>query len=349
MDTAPERSLSANYMDGRSAQSHPVQLRLQQGLLHIDGEGIAMRIPLAEVQWPERTRHGKRVAHLAQGGLVQSDDATAWDAWVGASGQRDSLVVKMQQSWRSALASAVLLVGLLAAAYAWGLPLLTEALVAATPSSVDNSLGESTLAAIDSSLMQPSQLSASEQQRIQAAWQQVAGALSTAQVPVWRLVFRKSRIGPNAFALPGGTIVLTDELVRLVDGDTDVLCAVLAHELGHVKHRDGLRMLVQVGVVGSISSIVLGDFSSVLAAVPALLGQAHYSRQAEHQADVFAVQVLKTAHISPATMVTLFAKLEQERAKRGAQDKGSESMLGIAFASHPSDAERVAFFRQAAQ
>ena len=137
-------------------------------------------------------------------------------------------------------------------------------------------------------------------------------------------------------------------MVRLVDGDTDVLCAVLAHELGHVKHRDGLRMLVQVGVMGSISSIVLGDFSSVLAAVPALQGQAHYPRQAEHQADVFSVQVLKAAHLSPATMVTLFGKLEQQRAKRGTQDKGSKSMLGIAFASHPSDAERVAFFRKAA-
>ena len=98
MGTVPERSWAASYMDGRSTQSHPVQLRLQQGLLHTDGESLAIRIPVAEVQWPERTRHGKRVAHLAQGTLVQSDDATAWDDWVGAHGQQDSLVVKMQQS-----------------------------------------------------------------------------------------------------------------------------------------------------------------------------------------------------------------------------------------------------------
>ena len=78
------------------------------------------------------------------------------------------------------------------------------------PPGMDTSLGESTLAAIDNSLMQPTQLSATEKQRIQAAWQQVEGTLSAAQVPDWRLVFRKSRIGPNAFALPGGTIVMTD-------------------------------------------------------------------------------------------------------------------------------------------
>jgi Zn-dependent protease with chaperone function len=164
------------------------------------------------------------------------------------------------------------------------------------------------------------------------------------------LVFRKSKIGPNAFALPGGTIVMTDELVKLVDGDEQVLAAVLAHELGHVQHRDGMRMLVQVGVLGSVSSALLGDFSSVLAAAPALLGQARYSREAEHQADVYSVQVLKAAHIAPSVMVTLFDKLAQQRDKKKSKagQEPSDTLLGIAFASHPTDAERIAFFQQAA-
>lgn len=120
------------------------------------------------------------------------------------------------------------------------------------------------------------------------------------RVPPWQLVFRQSRIGPNALALPGGTIIMTDELVNLVDGDTQVLSAVLALELGHVQQRHSLRLLVQATVLGTLSAVVLGDFNSVLASVPVMLGQAQYSREAEREADAHAVQVLKAAALSPA-------------------------------------------------
>lgn len=323
-------------MDGRSDQAHAVRL-------HLD-----LHIPLAEVQWPQRTRHGQRIAHFSGGGLVQAEDAATWDAWFAASGQRESLVATMQQSWRSVLLSAALLLGLLGMVYVWGLPRLNDALVAAIRSSVEASLGEASLAAIDSQLMQASQLSAAEHLRIQTAWQKVVAALPATQVPEWRLLFRHSKIGPNAFALPGGNIIMTDELVKLVDGDTQAICAVLTHELGHLQNRDGLHMLVDVAVLGSISSALLGDFSTLLAALPALLGQSHYSRQAEHQAEVAALQTLKAVHISPAAMLTFFDRLEHLRHRPG-KPTATDTAIGIAFASHPTDAARIAFFREAGQ
>ena len=343
------KRLAASYFDGRSAKAHSVEVWLSGDQLHIAGQAVARSINISDVQWPERTRHGRRIAHLADGGLVQTDDPAAWDAWQAAHGRSDSLVVKLQQSWRAVVASILLLVALLGAIYAWGLPLLADAVVSAIPRAFDASLGDSALAAIDSRLMLPSQMSADEQRRIELAWRQATAALPPGAAPQSTLVFRKSRIGPNAFALPGGTIVMTDELVELVDGDTQVLTAVLAHELGHVEHRDGLRMLVQVTVLGSISSMLLGDFSTVLAAAPALLGQAQYSREAEHQADVYSLRVLKAAHIAPSSMVKLFDKLAEQRNKDKpkANEKPEESLLGIAFASHPTNEERIAFFKQA--
>ncbi|MES2943956.1 MAG: hypothetical protein V4772_13895, partial [Pseudomonadota bacterium] len=80
--------LEATYFDGISSRARPVRLQLQGKNLHISGEGLDLHLPLADVQWPERTRHGKRVAHLNSGGSVQTDDAAAWDAWSLASGQR---------------------------------------------------------------------------------------------------------------------------------------------------------------------------------------------------------------------------------------------------------------------
>lgn len=343
-----QQALAATYFDGVSAQPHAVLLQLTPEGLQIQGQGLALRIPLGQVQWPERSRHGKRMAFIRSGGLVQCDDAPAWDAWVAGHGHGESLVVRMQQSWRTVLLSVALLLGLLGATYVKGLPLLADAVVATTPQALDSRLGASALAALDGRLLHPTTLTLAQQQSIQQAWTQTLASWPADQTPPWQLVFRTSAIGPNAFALPGGTLVLTDEMVALLGSDAQVLQGVLAHELGHVYHRHGLHMLVQAGVLGGISALALGDFSSLVAAVPVLLGQAHYSRQAEHQADAFSVQVLRAARISPAVMVTLFEKMQARRGQQPGQAGADSSPLGIAFGSHPADAERIAFFKQAA-
>ncbi len=373
----PSALLSARYFDGVSAQAHPVELQIQERVLCITGEGIALQVALKDVQWPERTRHGKRVAHLRQGGAIQGTDAKAWDEWLQRSGRSESLVVTMQQSWRWVAGSVSVLVFLFIALQQWGVPIAARALVAMAPPSIDSSLGEATLAAIDRHLMRPSKLPPAEQARLQAALAQAAAAMPAGSLPPWRLVFRKSRIGPNAFALPDGTMVMTDEMVDLVGHDEQVIVGVLAHELGHVRHRHALRMLVQTAALGGLAAMVVGDFSTLLAGVPVLLGQASYSRDAEREADAQAVEILKQAKISPAVMVTLFERLEAHRKaeERIAQDRrdaqknfpeeaagkaestnadqeatedAGSSWLGIAFASHPADAERIAYFTEAA-
>jgi Zn-dependent protease with chaperone function len=125
-------------------------------------------------------------------------------------------------------------------------------------------------------------------------------------------------------------------------------------------------MLVQATALSGLAAMVVGDFSTVLAGVPVLLGQASYSRDAEREADREAVLILKAAGISPAVMVTLFEKIAAQRneaarpgkaGKPGEPVEGSpscdklpdqESGLGIAFASHPADAERIRYFQEAA-
>lgn len=359
--TPPNRpaTLSATYFDGKTALAHAVELQIVDGVLHIRSSDVAASAALRDVQWPERTRHGKRMAQLMAGGLVQCDDSEAWDHWSRASGLGESPVVAWQQSWRRVGAAIVTLVALLVGFQQWGLPLAARGIVALTPLSVDDALGAASLKAIDENLMEPTALTTAQQVVIREAFEQALRAQPAERVPAWDLVFRKSKIGPNALALPGGTLVLTDELVQLVDGDTRVLTAVLAHELGHVEQRHGLRMVVQASALGAVAGLVLGDFSTMLAAVPTLMGQAHYSRTAEREADAHALEVLTAANIPPAVMVTLFDKLQAQRQKDREKDPDGQARLkrvgtaidwlGIAFASHPADAERVAFFMGATQ
>lgn len=365
-------ALAVEYFDGRSARAHPVVLRCRDGALHVDGEGIALVVPLHEVEWPERTRHGTRVAHLPGGGSLHAADAAAWDDFARACGRGESVVVRAQQSWRWVLASIAATVLLVAAVYEWGVPWAARAAVPLIPQSVDAAVGEQALASLEEHLLEPSKLPAEQQQRLRAAFEQAVRAQPAGAVPAHRILFRASEIGPNALALPGGTMVVTDDLVELVDGDANVITGVLAHELGHVRHRHGMRLLVQVTAIGVVASAVLGDFNALLTAVPVWLGQAAYARDAEREADAESARFLKNAGISPAVMVTFFERIaEAPPRKARAADGGasaptspasaasaparseasrrrSPSWLGIAIASHPADAERVQFFRDQA-
>lgn len=334
-----DEALPAEYFDGRSARAHAVRLRRDGAQLHIAGDGIEQRVPVSRIRWPERTRHGVRVAELPDGGSLHCVDAAAWDAFARACGRGDGVVVRAQQSWRAVAASLAGLVIVIAAFYAWGIPWAAGAALGLIPESADRAVGEVAMRSLDEQLMKPSALPAAEQRRLREAFARALEAQPAGSVPAHRIEFRKSRIGPNAFALPGGSIVITDELVALVDGDAAVVTGVLGHELGHVKHRDGMRMLLQASAVGVLASAVVGDFSSLLAAVPVVLGQSAYSRDAERRADAEAVQLMRHAGLSPAVMVGFFEKM--------AKANGDHS-LGIAISSHPADDERIRFFREAA-
>ena len=345
MTQVPAQPLAADYFDGRSARAQAVRLQFDGDELMIAGVGLARRVALREVRWPERTRHGARVAHLRDGASLHCDDAAAWDAWLRAHGQRDSVLVRAQQSWRWAALAVLLLALVLGALYGWGLPWAARAAVTVLPTSIDVSVGKTALQSLDEELMRPSRLPAAQQQALRDVFERAIAALPAETVPAHRIVFRRSRIGPNAFALPGGTIVMTDQLVELVDGDPAVLTGVLAHELGHLRQRHGMRLLVQVGALGALSGIVLGDFSTLLAGVPVWLLQASYTRDAEREADAEAVRVLRAAGLSPLVMVRFFEAVTQ---RHGAGKDSERSWLGFAIASHPADAERIRFFRDAA-
>ncbi|WP_155831710.1 M48 family metallopeptidase [Hylemonella gracilis] len=339
------------------------------------------RWPLKQVQWPERTRHGQRVILLAHGGSLQVADAAAFDAWRVALGHSDGWVVRAQLHWRGVLLALVLLLGLLLAGYRWGLPWAAVQVVRALPAQVDEALGQEALGYLDAHLLSPSSLPAQRQAELRAALDQALRAMDAAPVP-WTLHFRagvpgsetldppsasstdtpsveptdeggtgegkstRGGIGPNALALPGGHIIVTDELVQLLDGRDDALLGVLGHEYGHVRLRHGMQSLARLTLASAAVSVVVGDFSSLLGAVPLLLAQMDYSRHAEREADAEAVRLLRANRLSPEAMVVFFERMAARQPARRTREEGG---LPIALSSHPADAERIRFFTEAAR
>lgn len=356
-EPSPSRVL-AEYFDGQQARGHLVLLAWADDALCLclpsPPHAVMRRIPHAQVQWSEPARHGVPQAHVVGGGSLQALDATQWHAWLAQHRpQPVSWVVRAQQSWRGVLVALVLLLGVMAGLWRWGIPLATQAVVPLVPASLEQQLGDQALAWLDRDLMRPTQLSRVQRRGIEQGF---AALLKDRPHPAYVLHFRSSRIGPNAFALPGGAVVLTDQMVEMMGVDEDVVLGVLAHELGHLHHRHGTQHLVQSGLFAALGTLLLGDVSSWLVSVPVLLGQAGYSREAEREADAYAAHTLAAAGISPAVMERLFNALAARRPQTEPQENTPSQQLatdvaytlGIAIASHPDDEERRRFFREAA-
>jgi Zn-dependent protease with chaperone function len=138
---------------------------------------------------------------------------------------------------------------------------------------------------------------------------------------------------PNAFALPGGKVYLFEGLLRRANSP-DELAGVLAHELGHVSHRDHVRLLIQNGGTSFLMGLLFGDVTgagAVIFATRSLL-QASYSRGAETDADTFAIEVMHALGRSPKPMGELLYRIT------GAQ---ADKSIGV-LASHPMTEDRLA-------
>jgi predicted Zn-dependent protease len=158
-----------------------------------------------------------------------------------------------------------------------------------------------------------------------------------------RLEFRSgSAFGPNALALPGGIIVISDEMVKAAQ-TTDEVLAVLAHEIGHVELRHTLRNVLQNSVIGAATAAVSSDAASLSVAIvslPVVLAQTKYSRKFEAEADDYAFNLLKQKGYSPAA----FASIMERLSKSGEEEMGPSAYVS----THPVTAERVQRARNAA-
>lgn len=349
-DDTTSPSLASEYFDGQRATAQPVTLRIDaaSGDLLIEGAGVSRRVLRKQLRWPERQRQGPRLMYLPQHGLISHADGPGWDAWARAQGLRNPLVVRGMRSWRGMLWAVLACVLLAWATWQWGVPWAGRAVVAVIPASVDEAIGQQAMQSFDGQGLEPSRLPAERQAAIRQAFAQaVERTYPVAERPSFTLHFRHSgklKIGPNAFALPGGQMVMTDELAELLADAPDVTTAVLAHELGHVKHRHGMRMVVQASLLAAAAGLVVGDFSSVLATVPAVLGQAAYSRDFERESDQEAILVMRANGLQPGRMAVLFERLADWQRKNGREGLGG---IPIAVASHPADDERTRVFREA--
>jgi Zn-dependent protease with chaperone function len=330
--------IPVTFFDGRTSRARPATLAVeaQEAVLR-DDTGVELR---REAWWDvrvsERVRRAPRLITFADGAFCEITDHAAFDLMLAAAGHREGLVSRAQNSWRVAGLALAVLVAVLVLVYYVLVPWCAGMVARAVPTHVEADLGGMALASLDHGLVGPSQLPAATQQRIRSGFAALARPLDAGHD--YRILFRKGgELGANAVALPGGTIVVTDELVRLV-GTGPGMMGVLAHEAGHVALRHGLTQVIQASALGALSAYVFGDFSTVLAGVPAAVLTLRYSRDHEREADNFAIAVMRRNGLSPAALADALVRVAS---------KAETGRVHDFLSTHPQTRARIEALRRA--
>lgn len=313
------------------------------GSISIIGDGVRKLCLLDNVSFSPRLGNIPRVLSLQDGASCHVADNELIDGFLKAHRQgAASSFIHLLESRLVYVIAAVLFTVI----FSWGMvvhgvPYFAKQIAFSLPNDVDQMLGQGTLETLDKIIFTESTAQPEVQQRLAQRFEQMKASIDGAQN--YQLLFRHgNKIGANAFALPSGIVVVTDELVELSENDNEVV-AVLAHEIGHLEYRHSIRMVLQNSAIAVLVSTITGDpfsTSSLVVALPTILANASYSREFEIEADDYAYQYLQENNIpltSFASMLEKITEVEQE----GESEDGIESYLS----SHPATGDRTKRFK----
>ncbi len=143
---------------------------------------------------------------------------------------------------------------------------------------------------------------------------------------------------PNAFAVPGGNVYVTDSLMKFVQNKEE-LAGVLCHETSHDIHHDVVNNMAKdqrtgaiIGIVGAITGLSNSGFGQLGENLAYSLQTSHFSREVEHNADAKGAITCAQAGSNPWGMVWLFQNFEKADTGGGME----------ALSDHPNDAHRIA-------
>lgn len=319
-----------------SSRAVEAELREEEGRVSALAEGQVLAYAvLARVEFSARVGSIPRRVTFPDGSVFETRDNDAVDAYLRSrQGARSGFVHRMEAFHPRLIVFTIAVIMLAMSIYRFALPALVEVAVLVTPPFVPEMIGSGTLASLDRTVLKPSELPEAQRQKISEGFSKLA-ARSKGGEGAYKLNFRGGgAIGPNAFALPDGNLILTDDLVKLSGGDEEMVLGVLGHEIAHVEGEHSLRQLYRAAGVAGLVMLIAGDVGSgiedILTQGGALLALS-YSRSAEAEADRRSVELMHAAGYDPAALARFFAILED---KLG--DHNKTSMLS----SHPGTPER---------
>ncbi|NVN98626.1 MAG: M48 family metallopeptidase [Geobacteraceae bacterium] len=334
----------AAYYDGTVSTRHTVQISLVNGSIIINGNDINLSYPTAAVIIPPAVGSIRRTMRLPDGGLCEFEESPAvaiLDKACSSAGG-ENLIHRWERSLFLALCALAVTVLVVALFLRFGVPAMAKHIAMALPPDTESRIGSEALKTLDQFIMKPTKLDQSRRDELSDLFRRVAGKEPAAAA--YRLEFRAvPAAGANAFALPAGIVVITDDLVALAKND-DEIAAVLAHELGHVRNRHIIRHILQSSATGLIVATLTGDVTSITslaATLPTVLMDTSFSREFEREADDAALAWMKTANIPPRRYGEILARLQAQLDSRRGTSTGNDNSVRNYLSTHPETGERI--------
>jgi len=331
------------FFDGRTSARHDVTVTLgANGLQIADGTGRTLADwpydAIEELNAPAQVLRLGRRHDSVLARLEVLDEAFADAIDIRAEGiDRTGAIHRRQRShvigW-TILAT----VALVAVSY-WAIPAIADRVGQAVPAAVERRLGDAVNMQVRSQLDTHQAGAAfdcgtgAHEQPGRAALDKMIKRLESGAalgMPLRAGVVRRPEA--NAIALPGGQIYVFQGLIDKAD-NPDEVAGVIAHEIGHVAHRDNTKSMLQGAGLSFLFGMLLGDFvggGAVVVAAKAVL-QSTYSRESETAADRYGAGLMKKVQGDPQALGAMLAKIG------GATEPGMKILL-----DHPDTKARVA-------
>lgn len=309
--------------------AHGVQVELRDQ----DGDRISIA-PVVELRIDPPLGSAARKLKFPDGTVFETQDHAAIESLTGDT--RGSILHRYERFSPGLIGVVMACVAAAWVIYRYGLDIMVAVAIAATPAVVIDEIDAGTLQTLDFTLAEPSQLSDADKAKVEKIYQRLIRALpqETQDNRKFDLLFRDMPgMGPNAFALPGGTMVMTDAFVQDF-GSPDVIAGVLGHEVGHVVEEHGLKRLYRSLALYVLITLLAGDVGPILEDIVLegnVLLSLSFDRAQERQADEFGLTLAHAARFDPAGLKIFFQHLSDEY--------GGEPPQWMS--THPSHASRV--------
>ena len=337
------------YFDGSTSARHDAVVVLAQSSLQIAGSDgrLLAEWPYGEIEGLAAPDHVLRLGRRGSATLERLEifDTALAAAIDGRAAYVDRTGIMQRRQRGSVIGwSVAATISLMAVAY-FGVPALAERLAPLLPAAIDRKLGDAVNMQVRATLDTRNAGAAFEcgaaktEQAGRAALDKIVHRLeaaATLPAPLRTFVVRKPEA--NAMALPGGQVYVFRGLIEKADS-ADEVAGVIAHEIGHVAHRDGTKAVLQAGGLSFLFGMLLGDFvggGAVVYAAKTVL-QSSYSREAETKADIYGTELMNKAGGNARALATLLSKIG------GATEPGMKILL-----DHPDTKARVAAINRAA-
>ena len=290
--TSPGADALSVFFDGTSSRRHLVTLAFKDRLEIIGDAGVLAAWSYADIRRADGAPGVLRLSCLAAPELARLEIHGAADAaeLISRCARLDENVpgrhgVAAIVGWSLAAAASIVAVVL------FGVPLAADRLAPLVPASLERRIGD--VAERQIKVLFGGKVCNNAQGK--AALDKLVAAIGDAagmQTPIEAAVLATPI--PNAFALPGGRVYVFSGLLVKAE-NPDEIAGILGHEIGHLRHRDSTRNLIYNGGTSFLIALLFGDItgSSALIFASRSLVTASYSREAEQNADTFAIDAMR--------------------------------------------------------